>query len=98
MVCVSVCVQCLSVTTLAAASSISKWKSRYHRLLYGVFLDFDSRISPKRLCSGAMAVFASLDDRGSLLSIEITPAVLDTARVDIVYEALAILLTITKVE
>ena len=45
-----------------------------------------------------MAVFTSLDDRGSLLSIEITPAVLDTARIDIVYEALAILLTITKVE
>ena len=45
-----------------------------------------------------MAVFASLDDRGSLLSIEITPAVLDTARIDIIYEALAILLTITKVE
>ena len=45
-----------------------------------------------------MAVFASLDNRGSLLSIEITPVVLDTARIDIVYEALAILLTITKIE
>ena len=43
-----------------------------------------------------MAVFASLDDHGSLLLIEIAPAVLDTARIDIVYEALAILLTITK--
>ena len=89
---------CLSVTTLAATSFISKQKTRYHRLLYGVFLDFDSRISPKRLRSGAMANFASLDDRGSLLSIEITPVVLDTARIDIVYEALATLLTITKVE
>ena len=56
------------------------------------------RISPKRLRSGAMAIFASLDDHGSLLSIEITPAVLDTARIDIEYEALVILLTITKVE
>ena len=71
MVCVSV-----SVTTLAATSF-----PRYHTLLYGVFLDFDSQISLKRL-----------------LSIEITPAVLDTARIDIEYEALAILLTITKVE
>ena len=45
-----------------------------------------------------MAVFASLDDRGSLLLIEITPEVLDTAGIDIVYEALAILLTIIEVE
>ena len=60
--------------------------------------DFDLQISPKRLHSGAMAIFASLDDHGSLLSIEIIPAVLDTARIDIVYEALTILLTITKVE
>ena len=35
---------------------------------------------------------------GPVLLIEITPAVLDTVRIDIVYEALAILLTITKVE
>ena len=86
---------CLSVTTVAATSFISKQKTRYHRFLY---LDFHSRISPERLRSGAMAVFASLDDCGSLLSKEITPVVLDTARIDIVYEALIILLTITKVE
>ena len=81
--------QCLSVTTLAAASSIYKWKSRYHRLLYGVVLDFDSRISLRRLRSGDMAVFASLDDLGRLFSTENTPAALDTARIDIVYEAIA---------
>ena len=76
LVCVSVCyhTSCYIIN--------SKQKTRCHRLLYGVFLDFDSRISPKRLHSGAMAIFASVDDRGSLLSIEITPAVLDTARID----------------
>ena len=47
---------------------------------------------------GVMLVFASLDDCGSFLSVEITPAFLDTARIDIVYEALTILPTITKVE
>ena len=72
-------------------------KMRYHRLLYGVFLRIDSQISPKRLRSGAMAVFASLNKCGSLLLTE-TPVVLDTARIDIVCEALAILLTIAKVE
>ena len=36
-----------------------------------------------------MAFFASLDDRGRLLSIENTPVLFDTARIDIVYEALA---------
>ena len=45
-----------------------------------------------------MAVFASLNNCGSLLLTEITPVVLDTARIDIVCEALAILLTIAKVE
>ena len=53
LVCVSVC---LSVTTVAVTSFISKQKTRYHRVLYGVFLDFDSRVSPKRLRSGAMAI------------------------------------------
>ena len=60
----------------------------YIRPFYNDFLDFNSRISPKRLRSGDMAVFACLDDGGRLLSIENTPAVLDTARSDIVYEAL----------
>ena len=67
--CVCVCV-CLSVTTLAAASFTFKQKIRYHRLLCDVFLDFNSRISPKRLRSGDMAVLACLYDRGRLLLIE----------------------------
>ena len=33
----------------------------HHRLLYGVF---NSRISPKRLCSGDMALLACLYDHG----------------------------------
>ena len=33
-----------------------------------------------------MAVSASISNRSRLLSIENTPAVLDTARIDIVYE------------
>ena len=89
---------CMSVCYYTSCYTISKQKTRYHRLLYGIFLDFDSWITPKRLRSGAMPVFASLDDCGSLLSIQITPVVLDTARIDIIYEALAIPLTITKVE
>ena len=56
------------------------------------FLDFNSQISPKRLCSRDMAVFASLDNRSHLLSIENTPAFLDTAMIDIVCEVLAIIL------
>ena len=36
-----------------------------------------------------MAFFASLDDHGRLFSIENIPVLLDTARIDIVYEALA---------
>ena len=80
---------CLSVTTLAATSFISKWKTRYHSLLYGVFLDFDSRILPRRLRSGDMAVLTSLASLGRLLSTDNTPAALDTARIDIVYEAIA---------
>ena len=79
---------CQSVITLAATSFISKQETRYHRLLYGFFLD-NSRISPKRNRSGEMAIFASLDDRGHILSIEITPAVLDTTKIDVVHEALA---------
>ena len=47
-----------------------------------------------------MAIIAFLDNHGNLLLTEITPAVLNTARIDIVCEALAtcILLTISKVE
>ena len=74
-----VCI-CLSVVTLAAASFTFKQKIRYHRLLYGVFLDFNSRISPKRLRSVDMAVLTCPYDRGRLLLIENTPTVLDTAR------------------
>ena len=45
----------------------------------------------KRLRSGDMAVFASLDDRGCLLSTENAPVVLDTARIVLIHEALPIL-------
>ena len=86
----SVCLSiCLSVTTLAATSFTFKQKIRYHRLLYGVFLTFNSRISPIRLRSGDMAVLACLYDCGYLLLIENTPVVLDTTRTDIIREALA---------
>ena len=74
---------------LAAAVFVRGHKVRHHRLLYDDFLDFDSRISPKRLRSGDMAVLACLYDRGRLLSIENTSAVLDTTRTDIVREVLA---------
>ena len=80
---------CLSVIILAATSFTFKQKIRYHRLLYGVFLDFNSRISPKRLRSGDMAVLACLYDCGRLFSIENTSVVLDTIRTDIVCEVLA---------
>ena len=83
-----VCVY-LSVTMLAATAFVRGCKVKHHRLLYNDFLDFDSRISPKRLCSGDMAVLACLYDRGHLLSIENTPAVLDTIRTDIIREVLA---------
>ena len=80
---------CLSVTALAATAFVHRRKVRHHRLLYDDFLDLDSRISPKRLRSGDMAVLACLYDRGHLLLIENTPAVLDTIRTDIVREVLA---------
>ena len=63
---------------------LSMQKTRYHRLLCGVFLEFNSRISPKRLHLGDMAVFASLNGHGHLLSIVNIPTVLDRAKVDIV--------------
>ena len=87
--CVCVCV-CLSVTKLVATAFVHGCKVRHHRLLYDDFLDFDSRILPKRLHSGDMAVLACLYDRGHLLSIENTPAVLDAIRTDIIHEVLAI--------
>ena len=42
-----------------------------------------------------MAIYASLNDRGHLLSIESIP---DTTRIDIIYEMLARLLILSKVE
>ena len=45
---------CLSVTTLAATAFVHEHKVKYHRLLYDDFLDFDSRVSPKRLISGCL--------------------------------------------
>ena len=85
ILCVCVCV-CLSVTTPAATVFVCGRKVRHHRLLYD---GFNSWVSPKRLRSGDMAVLACLYDRGHLLSIENTPAVLDTIRTDIVREVLA---------
>ena len=67
-----------------------------NRSLFMVFFYFNSRILPKKLRSGDMTVFASLDSCSLLLSIEQhTPAVLDTATIDIIPEALAILLFLT---
>ena len=45
-----------------------------------------------------MAIFASLDHRSQLLSTEQISLVLGTATVNLVHIALAILLTISKVE
>jgi hypothetical protein len=89
----------MSVTTISARSFISKHKTSYHRLLCGVFFDLITRIFPKRLCSGDIAIFASLDHRGQLFSTEKTSLVLGTATVNLVHIiALAILLTISKIE
>ena len=55
--CVCVCV-CLFVTTLAVSPFVYGPKTRYHRLCYDDFLDFDSRISLKRLCSRDMSLYA----------------------------------------
>ena len=49
---------CLSVTTLATTVFVHGPKVRCHRLLYGDFLDFDSWILLKRLCSKDIALFA----------------------------------------
>ena len=54
-----------------------------------MMFSFNSQISPKRLRSGDMAILACLYDRGHLLLTENTPAVLDTARTDIIHEVLA---------
>ena len=53
-----------------------------------VFPWISTQISPKTLLSGDMAVLAYFYDCGGLLSIENTPAVLDTSRTNIVREAL----------
>ena len=54
---VSLCV-CLFVTTLTVTPFVYGPKVRYHRLLYDDFLDFDSRIALKKLCSRDMVLFA----------------------------------------
>ena len=50
---------CLFVTTLTASMFVHGSEIRYNRLLYDDFLDFDSQISLKRLCSRDMTLFAS---------------------------------------
>ena len=75
---------------LAATVFVHGRKVRHHRLLYDDFFDFDSRILPKRLHSGDMAILACLYDCGRLLLIENTPAILDTIRGDIICEVLTI--------
>ena len=56
---VSLCVcVCPFVITLAISPFIYGPKTRYHRLRYDDFLDFDSRISLKRLRSRDMALYA----------------------------------------
>ena len=61
-VCVSVC------SMLTVPPFIYGPKIRYHRLLYDDFLDFDSRISLKRLCSRDMAFMICLPQRVLTLS------------------------------
>ena len=69
----------VSVTTLAATLLISKQLTRYCTLFYGVFnSDF-----AKKLCSADMAVLVYVNNLAA-------PAVFDTPRNVIVYEALAI--------
>jgi hypothetical protein len=88
----------MSVTIISARSFISKHKTSYHRFLCGVFFDLIMRILPKRLRSGDMAIFASLNHRGQLFSTEKKSLVLGTATVNLVHIVLVILLTISKVE
>ena len=61
---------------------------RYYKVGNRLFLDFDSQISPKRLCSRDMALFTCHDDPDRFFSTENTPSVLDTTGNDTVYEAL----------
>ena len=77
---VGLCV-CVSVTTLAATSLIFKSNLSYHRLRYDNFLDLDSPLFPKRLCSGDLALFAYHHDAGLFQSTQDTPTVLDTSGV-----------------
>ena len=66
--CVCVCVSiCLSVTTLAAIAFVCRHKLTHHRLLYDDFLDFDSQISLKGLCSRDMVLFAYHRELGHFL-------------------------------
>ena len=53
VVCLSVC---HSVTTLVATVIDHGPKVRYHKILYDDFLDFNSRISLRRLCSRDMVL------------------------------------------
>ena len=52
---------CLSVTTLIVSPFVHGPKTRYHRLVYDDFLDFDSRILLKRLCSRDMTRHGYMD-------------------------------------
>jgi hypothetical protein len=76
-----------SVATISARLFVSKHKTRYHRLLYGVLLDFAKKASFRRY-----GCFSSLDDRDQLFLTENIPLVLGTATIDFVHVALAILL------
>jgi hypothetical protein len=60
----------MSVTIISARSFISKHKTSYHRFFCGVFFDLITRILPKRLRSGDMAIFAYLHHRCQLFSTE----------------------------
>ena len=73
----SVCV-CVSVTTLGATSLIFKSNLMYHRLLYDGFLDLDSPIFSKRLCSRDMALFAYHHNAGLFQLTQDTRTVIDT--------------------
>ena len=92
--CVCVCVYVyLSVTTLAATAFTFKQKIRYHRHFFMVFSTHGFRQK-----SFVLEILACLYNCGCLLSIENTPAVLDTTRTDIVCEALATATAASKIE
>ena len=70
---VCVCV-CLSVTTLATTQFISKVKTRYYKVGGRLFLDFDSQISPKRLCFRDKELFICHDNPDRFFSTKNTPS------------------------